>query len=94
MYVFDFEVFKYNWLVVFKKVSTNEYTIIQDNPDELLKFYEKNKQSLFFGFNNKNYDNVVFKGILSGVDPYEISRMIIEGRPAYYVSKALGIKNY
>lgn len=94
MYVFDFEVFKYNWLVVFKKVSTNEYTIIQDNPDELLKFYEKNKQSLFFGFNNKNYDNIVFKGILSGVDPYEISRMIIEGRPAYYVSKALGIKNY
>lgn len=94
MYVFDFEVFKYNWLVVFKNLSTKEYTIIQDNPEELRKFYEDNKKALFFGFNNKNYDNVVFKGIMSDVDPFEISRMIIEGKQPYYISKALGIKNY
>ena len=94
MFVFDFEVFKYNWLVVFKEINTTNYTIIQDDKNKLKDFYEEHKKSLFFGFNNKNYDNLILKGILSDVDPYEISRMVIDGKQPYYISKALNIKNY
>ena len=94
MFVFDCEVFKYNWLFVFKKVSTGEYTIILDNEDELRRFYEDNQKALFIGFNNKAYDNIIFKGILSKVDPAEITRMIIGGKQRYLVQKALGIKDY
>ena len=28
---FDFEVFRYDWLVVFKDLISNEYTIINNN---------------------------------------------------------------
>lgn len=94
MYIFDCEVFKYNWLFVFKKVSTGEYTIIQDDEDELRRFYEENQKALFIGFNNKSYDNIILKGILSKVDPAEITRMIIGGKQRWLVQKALGIKDF
>ncbi len=94
MYVFDCEVFKYNWLFVFKKVSTGEYTIILDDEEELRQFYEDNKKSLFIGFNNKSYDNIILKAILSNVDPAEVTRMIISGKQRWLVQKALGIKDY
>lgn len=94
MYVFDCEVFKYNWLFVFKKVSTGEYTIILDDEDELRRFYEDNQKSLFIGFNNKSYDNIILKAILSKVDPAEVTRMIIGGKQRWLVQKALGIKDY
>lgn len=94
MFVFDCEVFKYNWLFVFKRVSTGEYTIILDDEDGLRNFYEENQKALFIGFNNKAYDNIILKGILSKVDPAEITRMIIGGKQRYLVQKALGIKDY
>ena len=94
MYVFDFEVFKYNWLVVFKKVSTDTYTIFVDDSEGLKKFYEENKKCLFIGFNNKSYDNIIFKGILSDIDPAEITRMIIGGKQKWLVQKALDIKDF
>lgn len=94
MYVFDCEVFKYNWLFVFKKVSTGEYTIILDDEDELRRFYEDNQKSLFIGFNNKSYDNIILKAILSKVDPAEVTRMLIGGKQRWLVQKALGIKDY
>lgn len=94
MYVFDCEVFKYNWLFVFKKVATGEYIIIKDNAEELRKFYETNKNSLFIGFNNNSYDNIILNGILSDVDPFEINRMIIGGKQRWIIEKALGIKTF
>lgn len=94
MIVFDCEVFKYNWLFVFKKVSTGEYTIIYDDEEKLRNFYEENMKSLFIGFNNKSYDNIILKGILSGVDPAEITRMLIGGKQRWLVQKALGIKDF
>ena len=61
---FDFEVFKFNWLVVFKNLSSQEYTIIHNNRFELEEFYNKNKDNLFIGYNNKHYDDLILKGIL------------------------------
>ena len=74
---FDFEVFRYDWLVVFKDLITNEYTIIKNNKDELKKYLDKNKSSLFIGYNNANYDNYILKSILLDIDPYYVSSIII-----------------
>ena len=38
MLVYDFEVFKFNWLVVFKNLSNQEYTIIHNDRRELEEF--------------------------------------------------------
>ena len=94
MLVYDFEVFKYNWLVVIKKVGTDDYTIIQDDVDKLREFYNEHTKSLWIGFNNKNYDNNILRAILSNVDPYEWSRLLIqEDKQPYMINKVLGVKN-
>lgn len=74
---FDFEVFRYDWLVVFKDLISNEYTIIKNNKEELKKYLDKNKSSLFIGYNNSNYDNYILKSILLNIDPYYVSSIII-----------------
>ena len=94
MYVFDCEVFKYDWLFVFKKVGTDNYDVIINDTNKLNEFYENNKDKLFIGFNNRAYDNLIFKGILSGIEPIRISRMVIEGKQPYLIQKSLGIKSY
>ena len=78
MIVFDFEVLKYNWLVVFLDLEKREYTIIHDNKLELELYYNEHKQDVFIGYNAKNYDKYIFQGILSNFNPYLISQHIIE----------------
>lgn len=73
--VYDYEVFAQDWLVVFKKQG--EYTIIHNDVDSLQKFYDENKNNVFVGFNNKHYDDYIFKGILSGLNPKRISDFIV-----------------
>ena len=74
---FDFEVFKFDWLVVFKDLINDQYTIIKNNKEELKKYLDKNKNSLFIGYNNANYDNYILKSILLDIDPYYVSSIII-----------------
>lgn len=74
---YDFEVFRYDWLVVFK--MNNEFKVIQNNIKELKEFIDKNQKSIFIGFNNYNYDDIILAGLLIDKDPYELSKKIIQG---------------
>lgn len=74
---FDFEVFRYDWLVVFKDFITDEYEVIINDKDKLQKFVNDHKNNLFIGYNSSNYDNFILKGILLGKDPYYLSSIII-----------------
>lgn len=75
---YDFEVFKYDWLVVAINPVENEKTIIINSTDKLHEFYNKHKNDIWIGFNSRGYDQHILKGILSGFNPYEISQWIIE----------------
>lgn len=76
--VYDFEVFEKDWLVVFEGLTTSFYHEIVNDSEALKTFYEEHKDDLFIGFNNKRYDDYIFKGILLGVEPKHISDIIIE----------------
>jgi hypothetical protein len=76
--IFDFEVFMYDWLVVFKHLDSNQHDVIINDVKKLRDYYEKNKNYIFCGFNNKSYDNIIFKGLLSGLNAYSMSNNIIE----------------
>lgn len=69
-YIFDFEVFLYDWLVVFKSLETGLYTIIHNNNEAIKQFMEENPT--LCGFNNKHYDAFILKGILAGATPQEL----------------------
>lgn len=75
---YDFEVFKYDWLVVFI-FQNGEKLVIKNDPKRLLEFYEEHKKCVFVGYNSRFYDQYIFKGIIMNFDPYAISQYIIDG---------------
>ena len=84
IYVFDIEVFKFDWLIVFKNISTGEYTVIHNDNATAKEFVTEDK--IFAGFNNKHYDNHILKAILCGADNAlvkEINDFIIGGRQGF-----------
>lgn len=93
MIVFDYEVFKYDWLVVFYNTETKQYTKIINDKDKLKEFYNDNINALWVGYNINHYDNIISSAILSDVDPYPISKMIIEeGIKPWMIMKQLRLK--
>lgn len=84
MYIFDCEVFRYDWLFVFKDVDSGEYTVIHNDNNAVKNFMTPDK--LIAGFNNKHYDNHILKAILCDADNAlvkEINDFIIGGRNAW-----------
>ena len=77
MIFFDFEVFEYDWLVVLFDSKTKSENVIINDKEKLEDFYQENKFDIWVGFNNKNYDQHILKGILCGFNPKKISDYII-----------------
>ncbi|CQR75088.1 DNA polymerase family B [Sporomusa ovata DSM 2662] len=77
MIFFDFEVFRYDWLVVLANANTQTFQTIINDVDALRRFYEKNKEEIWIGYNSRGYDQYILKGLLMDFDPYEISKFII-----------------
>jgi hypothetical protein len=94
-FIFDCEVYAYDWLFVFKDVDSGDYTIIH-NDNEAVKQFMAN-DPLLGGFNNKWYDNHILKAILADADNSmvkEINDFIIGGRDGWehsWLSQQRGI---
>ncbi|AHB79789.1 DNA polymerase [Enterococcus phage IME_EF3] len=76
--LFDIEIFKHDSLFVFRDYFTKEWFIINNDLDELRKFYLEYRDSMFIGYNNASYDNNVMRGYLQGKNAYQMSKTIIE----------------
>lgn len=74
---YDFEVFKYDWLVVIINPYDAGKVVIVNNRELLQEYYRQFGKEIFVGYNSKHYDQYIFQGILAGFDPYEISDFII-----------------
>ena len=74
---FDFEVFKYDWLVVILDMTAQEEQVIINDPDALKAFYETHKEDIWVGFNSRDYDQYILKAILLDFDPKEVNDWII-----------------
>lgn len=82
----DFEVFRYDWLVVFIDSKDWSKTIICNNVDDFKSYYSKNKEELFIGYNIRGYDQYIFKALLLDIDPYKISKYIVGGNKGWQYS--------
>ena len=74
---YDFEVFKYDWLVVIIDPTTDTKTVIHNDREALIKYYEAHKNEIWIGYNSRNYDQYILKSILLGFDPKKINDYII-----------------
>lgn len=89
----DFESLRYDWLVVIANPIDKTETVIVNNPDELRDYYNAHKDEIFIGYNISGYDQWIFKGILAGFDPYDITDFIIrQNYKGYQYSSEL--RNY
>lgn len=80
--VIDFEVLSNAgfWMCCMKDYQTKkEHTIINDR-EEFLRVFNKNKESVWIGYNIKGYDIWIMKAIIAGVDPCMVSKKLIEDR--------------
>lgn len=81
--LYDFEVFKYEWLVVLKELSKEPIVIVNDY-DGLEEFFSQHKNDIFVGFNNKHYDDYIMKCILSKMSPKAMNDwIIVDGKNGY-----------
>lgn len=88
MIFYDFEVFKRDWLVVYIDTEKHIEKAIVNDADELRQLYAENSSDIWVGFNNKHYDQYIFKGILLGMNPKEINdKIIAEGKEGWQISR-------
>lgn len=96
IYIFDFEVSKYDWLFVGKELETGEYTIIHNNNPAMRLFMECDP--LLGGFNNKHYDNFILRGILNNLPPEYIKAIndaiIVHGIRGWDIEQLRGSQRF
>lgn len=84
---YDFEVFKYDWLVVIINPIERTKKIIVNNKEQFDAYYEAHKNEIWCGYNNNHYDQYVAKAILCGFDPKKVNDYIIaEGKQGWQFS--------
>lgn len=87
---YDFEVFKYDWLVVIINPIDKIQTIIINDKRKLERYYEQHKDEIWIGYNNRHYDQYIMKAILCGFNPADMNHYIIEeGNPGWKYSTLL-----
>lgn len=84
-YIFDCEVFAFDWLFVFKHKTTKEYTVIHNDNEAVRQFMEQ--EPLLGGFNNKHYDQFILKAILCDYTPEQVKAVndfiIVQGHEGW-----------
>lgn len=87
MIFFDFEVYKYDWLVVaIDPVKRKEYVIV-NSTSELKSLYNQYRNDIWVGYNCRGYDQYILKGLLLGFNPKTINDwIIVKGRKGWEYS--------
>ena len=75
---YDFEVFKYDWLVVIENPIEKTKTVIVNNPSELQEYFDKHQSEIWIGYKNRRYDQYIAKGIYLDMNPKKINDWIIK----------------
>lgn len=82
IYIYDIEVFAYDWIVVARRPEEgSSYTVIHNDNYHLREFIN-NAPDILGGFNNKHYDDYVVMVMLNGGSNVEVKRcndFIIDG---------------
>lgn len=77
MIFYDFETFKYDWLVVILDMDARMEHVIVNDPERLKEFYEDHKDDIWVGYNSRNYDQFILRAIMLDFNPKEVNDWII-----------------
>lgn len=89
---YDFEVFKFDWMVTVINPIEKIQVTIENDPKELKAFYEAHKDQIWIGYNSRSYDQYIMKAILAGFDPWDVNVwIIVKGRKGWEYSSMLNL---
>lgn len=74
---YDFEVFKYDWLVVIINPIEKTVTRIVNDSQVLKDYFDAHDKEIWIGYNNRRYDQYIMKAILLDMDPKKVNDWII-----------------
>ena len=74
---YDFEVFRYDWMVTIINPIEKVKVTITNDPVALKNYYESHKDQIWIGYNSRSYDQYILKGILLKFNPWDINEWII-----------------
>ena len=87
---YDYEVFKYDWLVVIVNPIEKTSTVIINDKHLLEEYHQKHRDQIWIGYNSSGYDKYIHKGILCGFNPKEINdHIILHDQPGWRFSPLL-----
>ena len=66
---YDFEVFLYDWMVVIINPIDKVKTIIVNDRKALKKYDNEHNEEIWVGYNSRNYDTFILKGLLLDMKP-------------------------
>lgn len=75
--IYDFEVFKYNWLVVIADLVEQKVTKIHNDKEKLSKYFYAHETDIWAGYNVVHYDQYIMKAILLDMNPKKVNDFII-----------------
>jgi len=76
------------WLVVLIDYDSGKGKVIENDLDMLKKYYNLFKNDVFIGYNSRQYDQYIFKGLLLGMDAgYINDRLIVDGIKGHNIVK-------
>lgn len=70
---YDCEVFRHDWLVVFKDKETGVFTVIHNDNEAVRECMDSD--CIYIGFNSKHYDQYIIKGICADFSPQELKKL-------------------
>jgi hypothetical protein len=95
LFFYDFEVYSRSndpitgrsfWLVVFIEYNSRKGKVIVNDDEALKDFYKKTKNDIFIGYNSRNYDVNILKGLVLGMDSgYINDKLIVDGKKGWEV---------
>ena len=87
---YDFECWPKLWCVTIINPITKEKTVIVNDKEKLVEHYNSHKNEIYVGFNNRQYDDWMFKAILCGFEPWKMNQWLIQkGRKGWEFSSML-----
>ena len=88
MIFLDFEVFKYDWLVVAIDIDTQKKHVIVNDRDKLSALYNKKRNDIWLGHNIVHYDQYILKSVLLSIDPkFMNDKIVVEGLDGWQISR-------
>ena len=87
---YDFECWPKLWCVTIINPITQQETVIVNDREKLVEHYNSHKDEIYIGFNNRQYDDWMFKAILCGFEAWRMNDWLIQkGRKGWEFSTLL-----